>query len=104
MEIDETKETAPEPGWHKRSPLWAREAEIRELLAKGCSYRQIVRMLRLGITRQSLSEWCRRAGLQSHAPSRHRQAAEKPPASRQAPPVAAKEVRFDFGSDTDEEF
>ena len=50
-----------EPPWHRRSPLWAHEAEIRHLRDKGYSLRQIVDRLDLGLSRSTLHRWLRRA-------------------------------------------
>lgn len=50
-----------EPPWHRRSPLWAHEAEIRHLRATGYSLRQIVDRLNLGLSRSTLHRWLRRA-------------------------------------------
>ncbi len=51
----------PSPPWHRRSPLWDHEAEIRRLRAEGYSLRQVADRLGLGITRQALHEFLRRA-------------------------------------------
>ena len=51
----------PSPPWHRRSPLWDQEAEIRRLRAEGYSLRQVADRLGLGITRQALHEFLRRA-------------------------------------------
>ena len=50
-----------EPPWHRRSPLWTHEAEIRRLRAEGYSLRQIVDRLDLGLSRSTLHRWLRRA-------------------------------------------
>jgi hypothetical protein len=63
---------------HRRSIFFQHEQRIRELLADGRSYRQILRMLRLHQHRSVLARWCQRQGLHSLAPSRHRrQSADK---------------------------
>jgi hypothetical protein len=46
--------------WHRRSPLWHREAEIRRLQADGYSLRQIIDRLGLGVSRPYLWRWLRR--------------------------------------------
>lgn len=72
---------------HRRSVFFDHEPRIRELLEAGRSYRQILRMLRLGhMHRSVLARWCVRQGLRSAAPSRHHpRAADKKP----APPSSA---------------
>lgn len=47
--------------WHRRSRLWPHEAEIRRLRSEGYSLRQITDRLGLGVTRQALHEFLRRA-------------------------------------------
>ena len=49
------------PPWHRRSPLWAHEAEVRRLRSEGYSLRQIAVSLGLDVTRQALHEFLRRA-------------------------------------------
>ncbi len=51
----------PSPPWHRRSLLWNHEREIRRLRAEGFSLQQIADGLRLGVTRQALHEFLRRA-------------------------------------------
>jgi hypothetical protein len=51
----------PSSPWHRRSRLWAHEAEIRRLRAEGYSLQQIADCLGLGVTRQALHEFLRRA-------------------------------------------
>ena len=51
----------PSPPWHRRSPLWDHEDEIRRLRAEGFSLRQISGLLGLGVSRQTLCEFLRRA-------------------------------------------
>ncbi len=78
---------------HRRSVFFDHEQRIRELLAAGRSYRQILRMLRLHQHRSVLARWCARQGLHSAAPSRHRPSGgdKKPaqPSSAAAAPAPA---------------
>ncbi len=50
-----------EPPWHRRSPLWTHEAEIRRLRAEGYSLQQIVDLFGLRVHRSTLHRWLRRA-------------------------------------------
>jgi len=54
---------------HRRSVFFDHEARIRELIAAGYSYRQILRLLRLRAHRSCLARWCQRQGLASLATS-----------------------------------
>ena len=47
--------------WHRRSPLWIHETEIRRMLAEGYSLRQVVDHLGLGVHRSTLHRFLRRA-------------------------------------------
>lgn len=47
--------------WHRRSELYARETEIRTLVAEGYSLQQIVNRLGLAVHRSTLHRWLRRA-------------------------------------------
>ena len=69
-----------EPPWHRRSPLWTHEAEIRRLRAEGYSLRQIVDRLDLGLSRSTLHRWLRRASAVAAA----RAAGESAPAATPA--------------------
>lgn len=63
-DIDTVAVTSPSPDerpWHRRSPLWGRETEIRALVAEGYSLAQIIRRLRLGVSRPYLWRFLRRA-------------------------------------------
>ena len=71
-----------EPPWHRRSPLWTHEAEIRRLRAEGYSLRQIVDRLDLGLSRSTLHRWLRRAAAARHA-------GESAPAASPSAPAAA---------------
>ena len=55
------------PPWHRRSPLWTHEAEIRRLRAEGYSLRQIVDRLDLRLSRSTLHRWLRRADVAAGA-------------------------------------
>ncbi len=48
--------------WHRRSPLWDREREIRRLIGQGYSLRQVIDRLDLGVSRPCLWRWLKRAG------------------------------------------
>lgn len=77
--------TSSEPDerpWHRRSPLWDREAEIRRLQADGYSLRQIIDRLGLGVSRPYLWRWLRRTAAA-------RPAGESVPAVTPAAPGAA---------------
>lgn len=49
------------PPWHRRSRLWDHEREIRRLRREGYSLRQVSERLGLGVSRQTLCEFLRRA-------------------------------------------
>ena len=79
--------TSPGPDerpWHRRSPLWGRETEIRALVAEGYSLAQIIRRLGLGVSRPYLCRWLRRAAA--------RPAGEPALAAPPAAPGAAESV------------
>lgn len=61
MTTTATKQQHTERPWHRRSVLWAHEAEIRRLRAEGYSLRQIVDRLGLAVHRSTLHRWLRRA-------------------------------------------
>jgi hypothetical protein len=48
--------------WHRRSPLWDHEHEIRRLIAQGHSLRQVIDRLDLDVSRPCLWRWLKRAG------------------------------------------
>lgn len=63
---------------HRRSIFFDHQARIRELLAEGRSYRQILCMLRLKhMSRSVLARWCERQGLHSTATSSGPRAGER---------------------------
>ena len=43
--------------WHRRSPLWDREAQIVEMVAAGYSLAQVIRALDLQCSRPWLCRW-----------------------------------------------
>lgn len=60
---------------HARSPLWDHRARIEKMLEARYSYEQIARALKragVAISASGIGKWCRRRGLHSAAPSRHR--------------------------------
>ena len=57
-----TPEQGTDRPWHRRSPLWDRELEIRRLIAQGYSLRQVIDRLDLGVSRPCLWRWLKRAG------------------------------------------
>lgn len=62
---EQPRAAADAPYW-RRSVLWEREQEIRQLIARGYSYEQIRRRLKLPITTRRLCDFCRRQlGIQS---------------------------------------
>ena len=56
-----TSSGSDERPWRRRSRLWTYEAEIRRLQAEGFSLAQIIRQLRLGVSRSYLCRWLHRA-------------------------------------------
>jgi len=97
-ETSETPATPPPPAQpseakerpaHRRSVFFDHEARIRELIAAGYSYRQILRLLRLRAHRSVLARWCQRQGLASRATSSSnpaaRSVADKKPSPTPAP-------------------
>ena len=57
-----TPEQGTDRPWHRRSPLWDRELEIRRLIAQGYSLRQVIDRLDMGVSRPCLWRWLKRAG------------------------------------------
>ena len=71
-DIDTVAVTSPSPDerpWRRRSPLWGRETEIRALVAEGYSLAQIIRRLRLGVSRPYLWRFLRRAARPASEPA-----------------------------------
>ncbi len=84
-ETNDPDEPLDERPAHARSPLWDHRDSIEAMLGRRYSYEQIARTLkRLGvaISASGIGKWCRRQGLRSAAPSRHRArpGADKKPA------------------------
>lgn len=68
---DDAKKAEAERPAHRRSVFFDHEPRIRELLAAGRSYRQILCILRLkNMHRSVLARWCERQGLHSQCPTR----------------------------------
>ncbi len=68
---DDVKKAEAERPAHRRSVFFDHEPRIRELLAAGRSYRQILCILRLkNMHRSVLARWCDRQGLHSQCPTR----------------------------------
>ena len=85
--MTDTTDTTERPA-HCRSPLWDHVDRIRTMLGERYSYEQIARALtRRGVTltASEIGKWCRRQGLRSVAPSRHRRVDKKSAATAANP-------------------
>lgn len=85
-------ETLSERPAHRRSPLWDHQQPIERMLAGKYSYEQIARALKkagVTLTASEVGKWCRRQGLRSVAPSRHRPSADKKSAPAASAPAAS---------------
>lgn len=80
--------------WHRRSPLWDYEVEIRRLRAEGFSLKQIADRLGLGVTRQALHEFLRRADAARDRAAMTALAVRAPAAQRAGQPSAAGDDDF----------
>lgn len=99
---EETPATPPPPAQpaaakerpaHRRSVFFDHEARIRELIAAGYSYRQVLCILKLKkMHRSVLARWCARQGIASSATSASNPAARAAAAKKSEPlagPAAA---------------
>lgn len=87
-EIDTVAVTSPdsdERPWRRRSRLYGHEAEIRRLKSEGYSLSQIIRLLRLGVSRSYLWRFLNGAAAA-------RPAGESAPAATPAAPAAPAAV------------
>ncbi len=84
----DTTGALPERPAHCRSPLWDHIERISTMLESRYSYEQIARAMKkagVTLTASEVGKWCRRQGLRSAAPSRHRPRADKTSAPSTAP-------------------
>lgn len=115
MPTDDSK-TDERPRW-RRSALWDRADKIRELIERGYSYAQIVRMLRLPVGPRRLCTFCvTQLGIKSLRPSRHdrtrssataRSAQPTPPptaSAASAPPKPAPSISDALGPEPADEW
>ena len=92
---DDAKKAEAERPAHRKSVFWDHADRIRELLADGRSYRQILCIIHLkNMHRSVLARWCKRQGLHSQCPGRpgSRTSADKksaPSTVPTAPPAPA---------------
>ena len=84
---DDAARVAAERPAHRRAVMWDSIERIRQLLAAGRSYGQIVRMLHLPVSPSRLGKWCRHVGLVEPRP--YLRAADK----KSAPTAAATAPR-----------
>lgn len=96
-----TPPTAVEPAGerpaHRRSIFFDHQARIRQLIAEGYSYRQVLCILKLKkMHRSVLARWCARQGIASSATSASNPAARAAAAKTSAPlagPAAASPAK-----------
>ena len=92
----DTTDIPPERPAHCRSPLWDHRERIERMLGARYSYEQIARALKrcgVSLTGSEVGKWCRRRGLHSAAPSRHRPRADKKYASTAGPAAPTEPPR-----------
>lgn len=57
--VNEKAVTQDEPPYKRRSPLWTKQKEIRQLIESGYSYRQILKRLDLKVSISRLAAFAR---------------------------------------------